>query len=73
MGGRNINLKGRRSLTITMGLDARGRKLLKAAHTLRVRMAITQGKRSVLNRLYTLRQPRPRHKAKGKGKQPAHR
>ena len=58
VGGRNINLKGRRSLTITMGLDARGRKLLKAAHTLHVRMAITQGKRSVLNRQYTLRQPR---------------
>jgi hypothetical protein len=70
VGGRNINLKGGRSLTITMGLDARGRKLLKAAHTLHVRMAITQGKRSVLNRHYTLRQPRPRHK--GKGTKPSH-
>jgi hypothetical protein len=53
-----------------MRLDARGRKLLKAAHTLRVRMAITQGKRSVLNRRYTLRQPGSRRKPKGK--QPTH-
>ena len=68
VGGRRINLRGRRSLTITMGPDARGRKLLKAAGSLRVRMAITQGKRSVLNHQYTLRRPRPRHKPKaGKG------
>jgi hypothetical protein len=62
VGGRTINLRGGRSLTITKGLDARGRKLLKAARTMRVRMAITQGKRSVLNHRYKLRQPRPRHK-----------
>jgi hypothetical protein len=66
LGRRNIKLRGGHSLKITMGLDARGRKLLKAAHTLRVRMAITQGKRSVFNRQYTLRPPRPSHKPKAK-------
>ena len=62
MGGLAIKLRGGRTHTITEGLDARGRRLLKADHTLRVRMAITQGKRSVLNRLYRLRQPVARHK-----------
>ncbi len=62
VGGLAIKLRGGHSVTITMGLDARGRKLLTAAHRLRVRMAITQGKRSVLNRQYTLRHPVARHK-----------
>ena len=66
MGGRKINLGGGRRLTITIGLDPRGRKLLKAAHSLRVRMAITQGKRSVLDRKFTLRQPPAKHKRKHK-------
>jgi hypothetical protein len=62
LGGRNVHLRGGRSHTIIMGLDARGRGLLRAAHHLRVRMAITQGKRSVLNRRYALQLPRPRHR-----------
>jgi hypothetical protein len=66
LGGRNIQLRGGRGLTITMGLDARGRKLLKAAHRLRVRMGITQGKRSVLNRQFTVKEPPPRKPAKRK-------
>jgi hypothetical protein len=70
VGGRAINLRGGRSTRITMGLDARGRKLLKAARTLRVRMAITQGKHSVINRLYRLRQPPPRRA--GKSRKPGH-
>ncbi|HEY1568991.1 MAG TPA: hypothetical protein VGF68_18335, partial [Solirubrobacteraceae bacterium] len=61
LGGHKINLRGGRRATITIGLDARGRKLLKAARSLRVRMAITQGKRSVLDRRFTLRQP-PAHR-----------
>jgi hypothetical protein len=60
LGGRSIHLRGGRRHTISMGLDARGRALLKAARRLHVRLAITQGKRSVLNRRYTLREPRPR-------------
>ncbi|HYZ82569.1 MAG TPA: hypothetical protein VE571_14940, partial [Solirubrobacteraceae bacterium] len=60
VGGVAIKLRGGRTRTITKGLDGRGRRLLRASHTLRVRMAITQGKRSVLNHRYTLRQPRPR-------------
>ena len=62
VGGLAIKLRGGRTHTITKGLDARGRRLLKADRTLRVRMAITQGKRSVLNRLYRLHQPVARHK-----------
>jgi hypothetical protein len=64
LGGRDIHLRGGHRHTITMGLDARGRTLLKAAQALHVRMAITQGKRSVLNRRYTLREPRLRRRHK---------
>jgi hypothetical protein len=62
VGGLAIKLRGGRTKIITKGMDARGRRLLKGAHTLRVRMAITQGKRSVFNRQYRLRQPVARHK-----------
>jgi hypothetical protein len=64
VGGRTINLRGGRHLTITKELDARGRKLLRAAGTMHVRMVITQGKRSVLDHRYTLREPPRRHKPK---------
>lgn len=63
VGGRAIKLRGGRTQRITMRLDARGRRLLKTASTLRVRMAVTQGKRGVLNHRCTLREP-PAH---GKG------
>ncbi|HEY1566675.1 MAG TPA: hypothetical protein VGF68_06635, partial [Solirubrobacteraceae bacterium] len=62
VGGRAIKLRGGRALTITMALDARGRKLLRAAHTVAVRMAITQGKRSVFDRRFTLRHPASRRR-----------
>jgi hypothetical protein len=64
LGGRNIRLRGGRSHRITMGVDARGRKLLQTQRTLHVRMAITQGKRSVLNRRFTLHQPASHHRHK---------
>ena len=66
MGGRNIKLRGGRSVTITMGLDARGRKLLDAAPSVVVRMAITQGKRSVFDRRFTLHHPAAHHASKTK-------
>jgi hypothetical protein len=62
VGGRAIKLRGGRALTITMALDARGHKLLRAAHTVAVRMAITQGKRSVFDRRFTLRHPASRRR-----------
>jgi len=62
VGGVAVKLKGGRTKSVTKGLDGRGRRLLKASHSLRVRLVITQGKRGVLNRQYTLRQPAARAK-----------
>ena len=67
VGGRNIKLKGgREPQRSRWGSTPAGASCSRRRTRWRVRMAITQGKRSVLNRQYTLRQPRPRHKAKGK-------
>ncbi|MFL5861587.1 MAG: hypothetical protein ACJ780_12505, partial [Solirubrobacteraceae bacterium] len=64
LGGVAIKLRGGRTRTITAGLDPRGRRLLKVDRRLRVRLAITQGKRSVLNRLYVLRRAAPHRRGK---------